>query len=64
MRYDVLDKIYYDDESARFEYVIFSDSARKQNIPQYLDNRKIYGYISFAENKNDFDKEPFLNTFY
>jgi hypothetical protein len=63
IRYDVLDKIYYDDESWRYEYVIFSDSARKQNIPQYIDNRKIYGYISFAESTQEFQKEEFLNKF-
>jgi hypothetical protein len=63
IRYDFLDKICYDDESWRYEYVIFSDSARKQNIPQYIDNRKIYGYISFAENQEEFEMESFLNTF-
>ncbi len=64
IRYNVLDKICYDDESWRYEYVIFSDSARKQNIPQYIDNRKIYGYISFAETKQEFEQESFLNTFF
>lgn len=63
IRYNVLDKICYDDESWRYEYVIFSDSARKQNIPQYIDNRKIYGYISFAETKQEFENESFLDTF-
>jgi hypothetical protein len=57
IRHEVLDAICYDDESARYEYVIFSHSARKQNIPQYIDNRKIYGYVSFAENTEDFEKE-------
>ena len=55
IRHEVLDTIYYDDESWRYEYVIFSDSARKQNIAQYIDNRTIYGYISFAENKDELD---------
>jgi hypothetical protein len=63
IRYEVLDKICYDDESWRYEYVIFSDSARKHNIPQYIDNRKIYGYVSFAETKEEFEKEQFLDTF-
>lgn len=54
---NVLDKLTYDDESWRYEYVIFSDSARKNNIPQYFDNRKIYGYISFAETQEEFEKE-------
>ena len=63
IRRELLDKISYDDESCRYEYVVFSDVLRKQNIPQYLDNRKIYGYISFAENQEDFEKELFLDTF-
>jgi hypothetical protein len=63
IRHEVLNKIYYDDASERHEYVIFSDSARKQNIPQYLDNRKHYGYISFAETSEELKKEAFLNDF-
>lgn len=47
---DALPFISYDDNSYRYEYVIFSDVARKNNIAQYLDNRQHYGYISFAEN--------------
>lgn len=62
IRHDILDKVCYDDESARYEYVIFSDCARKKNIPQYIDNRKIYGYISFAENKAEFEQEPFTEN--
>lgn len=50
IRYEFLDKISYDDESFRYEYVIFSDIARKNSIPQYLDTREIYGGITFAEN--------------
>ena len=57
IRCEVLDTVCYDDESARYEYVIFADSARSKNVGQYLDNRKIYGYISFAENVEDFEKE-------
>lgn len=60
IRYEVLDSVCYDDESARYEYVIFSHSARKQNIAQYIDNRKIYGYVSFAETSEDFEKEPII----
>jgi len=63
IRYEVLDKIYYDDDSWRYEYVIFSESARKNNIAQYLDNRKIYGYLTFAENKEEFYQEPWLHEF-
>ena len=63
IRREVLDKICYDDESARYEYVIFSDCARKADIPQYIDNRTIYGYVSFAENEEEFVAEPFLDQF-
>jgi len=59
IRHEVLDTMCYDDESARYEYVIFSDSARKQQIPQYIDNRKIYLYISFAEKGEEFEKEQY-----
>ena len=63
IRYELLDAICYDDESARYEYVIFSDWLRRHNIAQYIDNRSIYGYISFAENKEEFEREPFLCQF-
>ncbi len=63
IRYEFLDKLSYDDESYRYEYVIFSDSARKKKIPQYLDNRDMYGYISFAENKQQLHNEPWLPNF-
>lgn len=61
IRHEILDQMCYDDESARYEYVIFSDTARKKNIPQYIDNRTLYGYISFAETQQELQKEPFLN---
>jgi SAM-dependent methyltransferase len=60
---NVLDKISYDDESYRYEYVIFSDSARKNNIPQYIDNRELYGRMTFAETKEEFEKEPWIEEF-
>ena len=49
VRTDVASNLTYQDGSNRFEYVIFSDSARKAGIPQYLDNRQVYGYITFDE---------------
>jgi len=49
--------IKYDDNSKRYEYVIFSDVLRLQNIPQYIDNTHKYGYLTFAENKDEFDVE-------
>lgn len=53
----VLSNVSYDDGSARYEYVIFSDTLRKQNIPQYLDNRKWYGFVTFAENSHDLKRD-------
>lgn len=63
IRHEVSDKMSYDDGSYRYEYVIFSDNARKQNITQYIDNRKMYGRITFAENQEGFEKEPWLHEF-
>lgn len=49
-----LDKVNYSDDTERHEYVIFSDVLRKNKIQQYIDNTKFYGFISFAENKDEF----------
>lgn len=45
-----LDKLTYLEESDRWEYMVFSESARKARINQYLDNRKIYGILTLTEN--------------
>lgn len=63
IRNDVLDKVLYDDNSGRYEYVIFSDTLRKQGIGQYLDTRDLYGYISFAEDTSQLMKDPWLKRF-
>jgi hypothetical protein len=49
IRADVLGDLAYEDGTPRHEYVIFSASARKQGVPQYLDNRQVYGYVAFGE---------------
>ena len=54
---NILDKVWYDDNSYRYEYVIFSDILRKQNIPQYIDNRRDYGRITFATTKEEFEED-------
>jgi hypothetical protein len=54
---EVLPYVSYDDDSYRFEYVVFSDTLRKAGIPQYLDNRKIYGQLSFSVNEVEFVNE-------
>ena len=35
----------YDDNSNRYEYVIFSEKMRDANIPQYINNIKFYGFL-------------------
>nr|WIL05055.1 glycosyltransferase family 2 [Pithovirus mammoth] len=49
IRKEVLSEIVYDDDSSRHEYVIFSDNLRKKKIPQYIDNRHDYGFLTFAD---------------
>jgi hypothetical protein len=49
VRADVLSDLTYTDETQRHEYVVFAESARKREVPQYLDNRQVYGYIAFGE---------------
>lgn len=50
---NLLDKIIYDDGSENYEYIIFSDNLRKNNIKQYLDNREFYGFLNFADTKEE-----------
>jgi len=49
VRADVIPALAYTDGSGRHEYVVFSESARKAGVPQYLDNRQVYGYVVFGE---------------
>lgn len=49
VRGDVIPELTYEDTTTRHEYVVFSDSARKAGVPQYLDNRQVYGYVTFGE---------------
>lgn len=51
IRADVIPRLQYQDGSERHEYVIFSHSARKASVPQYFDNREIYGYITLDDDK-------------
>jgi FkbM family methyltransferase len=60
VRHEILDKILYDDETGRYDYAIFSDAARKQAIPQYLDTREIYGGISFAQDQAQLQESTWL----
>lgn len=44
-----LKKVCYDDNSNRYEYAIFCDVLRKNKIPQFIDNRRYYGFLTFDE---------------
>lgn len=46
IRADVIPALDYEDGSGRHEYVVFSHCARRQGIPQYYDNRQLYGYLT------------------
>lgn len=63
IRYEYLHLMTYDDESYRYEYVIFSDNARKKGIPQYLDTRQVYGNLTLCENALELVNEPWFNQF-
>lgn len=54
---EYVDQLTYIDDTNRYEYVIFSHSARKKQIPQYLDNRLNYGVLTFAETIDEFKNE-------
>lgn len=60
IRHEIVNQMSYDDESYRYEYVVFSDNARKKNIPQYLDTRESYGKITFANNLQELEEEPWF----
>jgi Glycosyl transferase family 2 len=49
IRQDVLAEVKYNDGTDRYEFVVFADMARRANIPQYVDNRQIYGYITSGD---------------
>ena len=56
IRADVISRLKYRDTTARHEYVIFSESARQAGVPQYLDNRQVYGYLTQTEDTEDAEK--------
>ena len=45
----MIPQLAYDDGTDRFEYVVFSDSARRHSIPQYFDNREVYGLLTLND---------------
>jgi hypothetical protein len=66
IRRDILSKVSYlpeDNKPFKHEYVIFSENLRKAGIQQYIDNRRVYGRITFADNLQDLLKEFWLSEF-
>lgn len=63
IRREFIPFLYYSDTSKRHEYVIFSESARINNIPQFLDTRFVYGFISFADTLEELQSELWVNKF-
>lgn len=49
VRADAIRRLRYDDGSGRLAHVIFSDSARRNEVAQYLDTREVYGYLTLAD---------------
>ncbi len=63
VRHDCIKSLSYDDGSYRYEYVIFSDSARKNNIKQYIDTRELYGFCSMSVDIRSFLEETEIQQF-
>lgn len=57
IRHEVLNFVSYNDSSNRHEYVIFSDTLRKAGIPQYIDNRQVYGRLTFCDTAEEFQSK-------
>ena len=51
-----LGAVCYDDGSRRYEYVIFSESMRKNGIPQVIDNR-IEGFLTLKDGVKEVEDE-------
>jgi len=63
LRSDVIPDLTYEDATGRHEYVVFSDSARKAGIPQYLDNRQVYGYVTFGKDDPHYVEDGIEHAF-
>lgn len=40
-----IDVLFYGSNAPRRDALLFSESARRAGVPQYLDNRQVYGYL-------------------
>jgi Glycosyl transferases group 1 len=50
---DCLKYVAYDDGSGRHDYVVFSDTLRRNRVPQYIDNTFNYGIMSSYGDKTE-----------
>lgn len=57
VRNEVLNIVQYEDGSGRYDYVTFSDVLRKAKIPQYIDNRRFYGKLTFCDTAESFQSK-------
>lgn len=60
VRSEVLNHATYIDGSGRYDYVIFSDALRKAGIPQYIDNRRDYGKLTFCNTEEEFKEKNII----
>jgi hypothetical protein len=60
---EYLKDVVYDDNSWRYEYVVFSDNLRKKGIPQFIDNRKCYGVITFSSTQEHLEGNRTYESF-
>ena len=49
IRRDVMPLVRYQDGTEDYEYVIFSRELRELDVPQYLDNMRVSGYLTMSE---------------
>lgn len=61
--HDLLPKMSYSDGTDAYEYVIFSRTCRKKGIPQLMDNRIVYGWLTLAESLAEFNNEKWFGMF-
>ena len=60
---EILKDVTYDDNTNRYEYVIFSDNLRKKKIPQYLINSRFFGFL-FLNDQIEIPFEDFIEEYW
>ena len=54
---NILNEIFYDDGTDRYEYAILSNRLRVRGIKQYLDNSKFHGFLFLNDQIKDSFKD-------